>query len=58
MNQIDKEILTLIDNKLDSSIETIKDIIKYIRREEIKDMTLEEKVDFVIEELYIKRGLE
>ena len=28
-----------------------------VRREKVANMTLEEKVDFLLEELYIKRGL-
>ena len=38
-------------------IEVIKKIEENMRRDKVANMTLEEKVDFLLEELYIKRGL-
>ena len=37
--------------------EFIRMIEEGVRREKVSNMTLEEKVDFLLEELYIKRGL-
>ncbi len=39
------------------TIEFMRMMDEYARREKVANMTLEEKVDFLLEELYIKRGL-
>lgn len=39
------------------TIEFMRMMEENARREKVANMTLEEKVDFLLEELYIKRGL-